>query len=373
MYLVETLDAQHAANVSHMSAVCLLRPVPENVRLLLAHLKEPKFKEYHIFFTNIVTQVRRGRGRAAGDATIDSRHPTPSSPPTHPPPPLAQDLLRKLADADHMQVVKQVQEYYADFYAVNTDLFSLNLSGTLSLSRPRASYTTHETAALGRSMQGLLALLLSLKMKPYVRFQSSSEAAQMVAREITGSIAGERDLFTFQRAAGAPLLLVLDRRDDPVTPLLSQWTYQAMVHELLPGGIRNNIVDMRHAKGVSKDLEQIVLAHSQDEFFRTHMHSNYGDISDAVKATLDDYTKSRGGASNISSIADMQRFVEAYPELKSKVRGRQGMRAAPMLPAFSWQRPLVHATAALCRTPHPPLRSTRHPCRAWPWASTWRS
>lgn len=26
----------------------------------------------------------------------------------------------------------------------------------------------------------------------------------------------------------------------------------------------------------------------------------------------------RGGAANISSIADMQRFVEAYPELKSK-------------------------------------------------------
>ena len=221
VYLVETLDAAHN-NMTHMSAVCLLRPVPENIRSLMAHLKEPKFKEYHIFFTNIVTQ----------------------------------DNLRKLADADHLQVVKQVQEFYADYYAVNPELFSLNLSGSLSLSRPRSSYSVHETSALGRSMQGLLAVLLSLKMKPYVRFQSSSEAAQMVAREITGSIAGERDLFTFQRqAAGAPLLLVLDRRDDPVTPLLSQWTYQAMVHELLPGGIKNNTVDMRHAKGISKDLE----------------------------------------------------------------------------------------------------------------------
>jgi vacuolar protein sorting-associated protein 45 len=223
VYLVETLEAPHN-NMTHMAAVCLLRPVPENIRALLAHLKEPKFKEYHIFFTNIVTQ----------------------------------DLLRKLADADHLQVVKQVQEYYADFYAVNPELFSLNLSGSLSLSRPRSAYSVHETAALSRSMQGLLAALLSLKMKPYVRFQASSEAAQVVAREITGSIAGERDLFTFQRQAGAPLLLVLDRRDDPVTPLLSQWTYQAMVHELLPGGIKNNTVDMRHAKGVSKDLECVL-------------------------------------------------------------------------------------------------------------------
>ena len=208
--------------MTHMSAVCLLRPTPDNIKALVAHLKEPKFKEYHIFFTNIVTQ----------------------------------DLLRKLADADHLQVVKQVQEYYADFYAVNSELYTLNISGSLSMSRPRSSYSVHETSALQRSIQGLLAAMLSLKMKPYVRFQSSSEAAQVVAREITGSMAGERDLFTFQRqAAGAPLLLVLDRRDDPVTPLLSQWTYQAMVHELLPGGIKNNTVDMKHVKGMSKDLE----------------------------------------------------------------------------------------------------------------------
>lgn len=32
----------------------------------------------------------------------------------------------------------------------------------------------------------------------------------------------------------------IDRRNDPVTPLLSQWTYQAMVHEML--GINNGRV-----------------------------------------------------------------------------------------------------------------------------------
>jgi hypothetical protein len=34
----------------------------------------------------------------------------------------------------------------------------------------------------------------------------------------------------------------LDRRNDPVTPLLSQWTYQAMVHELC--GITNGRVKL---------------------------------------------------------------------------------------------------------------------------------
>lgn len=50
----------------------------------------------------------------------------------------------------------------------------------------------------------------------------------------------------------APLLLILDRRNDPVTPLLSQWTYQAMVHELI--GIQNGRVDLSQVPGIRPEL-----------------------------------------------------------------------------------------------------------------------
>lgn len=39
----------------------------------------------------------------------------------------------------------------------------------------------------------------------------------------------ESGLFDFRRMEVSPLLLVIDRRDDPVTPLLNQWTYQVSV------------------------------------------------------------------------------------------------------------------------------------------------
>ena len=45
------------------------------------------------------------------------------------------------------------------------------------------------------------------------------------------------------------LLLVTDRKQDPITPLLNQWTYQAMVHELL--GIDRNRVDLKHLDHLS--------------------------------------------------------------------------------------------------------------------------
>ena len=51
------------------------------------------------------------------------------------------------------------------------------------------------------------------------------------------------------------MLLILDRKCDPVTPLLSQWTYQAMVHELL--GLNNNRVVLKGAPNVSKEMEEV--------------------------------------------------------------------------------------------------------------------
>ena len=60
----------------------------------------------------------------------------------------------------------------------------------------------------------------------------------------------ERGLFDFgsRGQEASPLVLILDRKDDPVTPLLLQWTYQAMVHELL--GLDTNRLDLSHIPGV---------------------------------------------------------------------------------------------------------------------------
>lgn len=44
-----------------------------------------------------------------------------------------------------------------------------------------------------------------------------------------------------------------------------QWTYQAMVHELL--GLNNNRIDLSRVPGVSKDLREVVLSAENDEFY----------------------------------------------------------------------------------------------------------
>lgn len=61
-------------------------------------------------------------------------------------------------------VVRQVQEYYAEFCAVNEDFFSANCPDSLQLSLPRPPAPTK--MLLARNKNAILTVLLSLKKKP---------------------------------------------------------------------------------------------------------------------------------------------------------------------------------------------------------------
>lgn len=126
--------------------------------------------------------------------------------------------------------------------------------------------------------------------------------ARRVADEVSKRIQSD-GIFHFARQEG-PLLLILDRLDDPVTPLLSQWTYQAMVHELL--GLNNNRVVLKGAPGIRGDLEEVVLSTSQDAFFAEHKHANFGDLGGSIKDLLEDYQRQSKLNEAISSVEDMQ-------------------------------------------------------------------
>ena len=163
-----------------------------------------------------------------------------------------------------------------------------------------------------RAYEGALARLLTVARhppcRPYVRYLASSQAASAVAHEVQGVIGGERELFTFAKAGGSsPLLLVLDRREDPLSPLLTKWTYQAMIHETLAGGIKNNVVDMKQVKGVSKDMEELVLSPQDDDFFREHMNAKFPDALEAAQRLSQDYQRVKSGIGAGRSMEEIQR------------------------------------------------------------------
>ena len=66
-----------------------------------------------------------------------------------------------------------------------------------------------------------------------------------------------------------------------------QWTYQAMIHELI--GLRSNTVDLTGCPDISEDLKQLTLSSSNDAFFRQNMYANFGEIGQTVKTLVEQY------------------------------------------------------------------------------------
>ncbi|KAM9970538.1 hypothetical protein ACTFIW_008487 [Dictyostelium discoideum] len=257
----------------HMKGVYFIRPTQENIQSICDELKDPKFNKYHLFFTNTISKVS----------------------------------LDEIAKADEQDVVSEIQEYFGDFFAVNPDTFTLNLPGMLTKKSPRWQ------GDVGRVVDGLFSSLLALKKKPVIRYSSNSDTTRYLAEKITERMNRDRDLFDFRRQ-GEPLLLILDRKDDPITPLLHQWTYQAMIHELLT--INNNRVSLAKAPGIKDELKEVVLSLDHDIFYKENLYKNFGDLGASIKDLVDQFQDKMNTNQNIQTIDDMKKFIENYPNFQ---------------------------------------------------------
>lgn len=98
---------QNEEKMEHIKCIVMVRPLRSNIDFIRTELKDPKYGEYYVYFSNL----------------------------------LHLDLLKQLAQADERERIKQVKEIYCDYYAVNSSVFTLNLRGSLALWKHTAPFT----------------------------------------------------------------------------------------------------------------------------------------------------------------------------------------------------------------------------------------
>ncbi|KAJ3055214.1 vacuolar protein sorting-associated protein 45 [Rhizophlyctis rosea] len=161
VYLIDRVDNRKREKMRHMKCICFLRPTGKSVQALVEELRDPCYSDYYLYFTNS----------------------------------LRKSDIERLAEADENEVVRELQEYFADYLAINQDLYSLNVSfPDWHLFVENSS--TWDTNALSRVAEGILSVLLSLKKKPLIRFEKSSALAKKLAAEISEVVLNpEQDSF----------------------------------------------------------------------------------------------------------------------------------------------------------------------------------
>ena len=195
VFLFEYLHARnsHPANkisLGFLKCVVLMRPTKDNIRMLCMELNKPRFGSYYIYLTNKIPKTD----------------------------------LKVLAESDVNEVVQDVKEMPSDFMALEAHVFSLGLN------RPvLASATSWSPDMFQTSLDSLKSLTWALKVG------SGSQVAYLRASNICEELAtglyqqlNSQDYTTVNNSPAT--VVVLDRRMDPVTPLLNQWTYQVIYY-----------------------------------------------------------------------------------------------------------------------------------------------
>lgn len=163
-------------------------------------------------------------------------------------------------------------------------------------------------AKMNRIVEGLFSLVLSCRKHPYIRYSKHSSRATKLADALSNYISTEDELVAkYSKDDETCTLLIIDRRDDPITPLLNQWTYQSMIHEVI--GINNHRVKLDNG-------EEIVINPDQDEFFGRNMYKNFGEMAEELNKLVNEFKEKNNSQAKVESIEDMQRFMETYPEFK---------------------------------------------------------
>ncbi|GET93296.1 vacuolar protein sorting-associated protein, putative [Leishmania tarentolae] len=274
VYLVESLNsAARQRNLMKMlRCYILLRPSLAGVEAACVELRMAKYCSYHVFF--------------CGAASAE--------------------MLDSLAKADNDALVEEVQEIFCDFNSVNRDAFVLE-------TRPPQSLVSSFMSAsqVRRLAEGLTSLMVAQRRRPRIRYQKNSPFVQRLASELVNLLKSDASLYDYP--ARDTVLLLLDRNDDPLTPLLTPWTYQAMLHEHI--GLRSNTLKL--PANVQGSEEGYVFSEHNDVFFANNMFNNWGDLCNNVKKYVDQCKQALNLDRPTATLEELKTFMQKIPQAKS--------------------------------------------------------
>ena len=154
-------------------------------------------------------------------------------------------------------------------------------------------------------------------MKPLIKSVKGSFLCQKLGKKI-GTFFD--DNFDFIRKECGQnfngIVLLYDRKEDPISPLINQWTYQAQLHEIL--GIKNNVIEIKKnstdniinskpEKFVISDIEAI------DKFYAKYKFADYGTVANAVQQEADKLKNENEQLNKESSIEELRKIIDQLP------------------------------------------------------------
>ena len=253
------IDKERQA-VPGVPAVYFIQPTPANIARIASDASKGLYESFHLNFSSSV------------------------------PRPLLEDLAVGVLKSESSQRIAKVFDQYLEFVTLEDNIFSLAQKDVyVQMNDPSAGDREIEEI-VERIAGGLFCVLATMGVVPVIRCARGGPA-EMVASALDSRIRDhlivKNNLFveggnlgsTFQR----PVLCLFDRNFELAVGIQHDWSYRALVHDVL--GLKLNKIMVQGEKSATKSYE----LDDSDQFWISNSWSPFPKVAEEIEIQLSKY------------------------------------------------------------------------------------
>ncbi|XP_021756264.1 protein transport Sec1a-like [Chenopodium quinoa] len=283
-----------------LDAIYFIQPTKENIVMFLSDMsgREPLYKKAFVFFCQ----------------------------------PVPKELVNHIkSDMSVVPRIGALREMNLEFFPVDSQVFVTEHDSALEDFIGENSQNTRKFDACMNSLAVRIATVFaSLKELPYVRFQTAKDpdtasSHELIPSKLASAVWDRLKLYkstipNFPQKETCELL-ILDRGVDQIAPVIHEWTYDAMCHDLLEMEGDKLVLEVTNKTTGQPEKKEVLLVDSDPVWLEIrHLH-----IAEASERLHDKMTNfaSKNKAATLSqasrdgaelSTRDLQKMVQALPQ-----------------------------------------------------------
>eukprot|EP00538_Stauroneis_constricta_P011419 CAMPEP_0119564730 /NCGR_PEP_ID=MMETSP1352-20130426/27846_1 /TAXON_ID=265584 /ORGANISM="Stauroneis constricta, Strain CCMP1120" /LENGTH=656 /DNA_ID=CAMNT_0007613511 /DNA_START=140 /DNA_END=2110 /DNA_ORIENTATION=- len=287
--------------IPDVPAVYFCKPTKENLAIIAQDCAKGLYGRSHL---NFVTKLERN---------------------------LMEEFARLVVQSGSLEGVAGLHDQYLDFVCLEKHLFSLHKKNSYALYNGSGANEQQIESEMTEIAYGLFSVIATMGKVPTIRCPKGG-APEMVARKLNRMIAEHPTLLRNKSSLHRPLLVILDRNADLITPVQHSSTYQSLIDDMLTHNA--NRVEFSVTDSTSKrpktTVKKFDLDPDADPFYAKHkfhpfpeaIESNGVDLQDVTEKEQSIRSKAVGGGGSAiapdpmaSSATDLANAVDSLPAL----------------------------------------------------------
>lgn len=289
-----------------MDAIYFIQPTKENVVMFLSDMsgREPLYKKAYVYFSST----------------------------------LSKDLLARIkSDTSVLPRIGALREMNLEYFSIDTQGFITDHERALEdLYGENAENSRRFDICLNVMAARIATVFASLKESPFVRYRAAKapDSSTVIsphellptklAAAIWNSITTYKTSIPNFPQTETCELLILDRSIDQIAPVIHEWTYDSMCHDLIDLEGNKYVYEVPSKSGGKPEKKEALLE-DHDPIWLELRHAHIADASERLHEKMTNFVSKNKAAQlqqrdgNELSTRDLQKMVQALPQYNEQM------------------------------------------------------